>query len=80
MSVNEKMVKEAAKAILDNFHAPDDRHPSWWINPDEMARAALAVFEKAHGELCTRSLRRYRRIGDVYAGDIERDNSDREEG
>lgn len=42
------LIEEAAKAILDKFHAPDDRHPSWWINPDEMARAALAVFEKAH--------------------------------
>jgi hypothetical protein len=29
----------AAEVIIENFHAPDERHPSWWINPGEMARA-----------------------------------------
>jgi hypothetical protein len=37
---------EAVQAtILDHFHAPDDRHGSWWINPGEMARAVVPLIE-----------------------------------
>ena len=44
----EALIEKAAKAVLDNFHAPDDRHPSWWLNPKTVAEAVLAVFEEAH--------------------------------
>jgi hypothetical protein len=32
-----------ARVVLDHFHAPDDRHSSWWINTDEMVDAILAA-------------------------------------
>lgn len=36
--------REALKQIvLDNFHSADDKHPTWWINTDEMADAILAA-------------------------------------
>lgn len=31
--------------ILANCDPPDDRHASWWLNPDASAHAVLAVFE-----------------------------------
>lgn len=29
--------------VLEHFHGPDDRHASWWINTEEMARAVYPV-------------------------------------
>lgn len=28
-----------AQAVIEHFHGPDDRHGSWWLNPDELAEA-----------------------------------------
>ena len=30
-----------AAKILDNFNPPDDKHPSWWINPEASAQAII---------------------------------------
>lgn len=35
------LVEKIASAILDNFNPPDDRHSSWWINPEVSAVAVL---------------------------------------
>lgn len=48
MSDREQMIEKAAKAVLDNFNPPDERHSSWWLNPETVARAVFAVFEEAH--------------------------------
>ena len=37
------LIEAMAKAVLDNFHGPDNKHPSWHLNPETVARAALAV-------------------------------------
>jgi|GEM_PF-6241070 len=28
-----------AQAVIDNFHCPDDKHSSWWLNTDELRHA-----------------------------------------
>lgn len=38
-----KAVEAAAKAVLANFHAPDDLHPAWHLNPETVATAALSA-------------------------------------
>lgn len=37
----EEIVEKVAQAILDNFNPPDAGHPTWWINPEVTAIAAL---------------------------------------
>jgi hypothetical protein len=37
----EEMVLDLREPILANFHPPTDKHGSWHIRPDEMARAIL---------------------------------------
>lgn len=31
------------QAVLDNFHGPDDKHPSWWLRPSDVVDAVLAA-------------------------------------
>lgn len=33
----------AGQAILANFHAPDDKHSTWWINLPEISSAVIAA-------------------------------------
>lgn len=33
--------EQIAKAVLDNFHGPDERHSTWWLNPYVTADAIL---------------------------------------
>lgn len=35
------LVEQAARVCLEHFNPPDDKHATWWIRPDEMARAVL---------------------------------------
>lgn len=34
-------VGRVSAAILSNFNPPDDKHSTWWINPEVSARAAI---------------------------------------
>jgi hypothetical protein len=38
-----------AQAVIDNFHCPDDKHSSWWLNTDELRHAFVPILA-AHDE------------------------------
>ena len=38
-----------AQAVIDNFHCPDDKHSSWWLNADELRHAFVPILS-AHEE------------------------------
>jgi hypothetical protein len=50
----EEMVLDLREVILANFHPPTDKHGSWHIRPDQMARAVLDV---AGPRIAARALR-----------------------
>ncbi len=43
MTIPDEAVEAAAKAVLANFHGPDDHHSTWHLNPKTVARAALTA-------------------------------------
>lgn len=41
MTDHDNLRNRIAAKILDNFNPPDDKHPSWWINPEVSAQAII---------------------------------------
>ena len=41
MTDQDNLRNRIAAKILDNFNPPDDKHPSWWINPEASAQAII---------------------------------------
>ena len=44
MTDQDNLRNRIAAKILDNFNPPDDKHPSWWINPEASAQAIIDEF------------------------------------
>lgn len=40
-TVTPEQIEAGRRAVLENFNPPDDKHPTWWINPDVVIRAAV---------------------------------------
>lgn len=40
-TVTPEQIEAGRRAVLENFNPPDDKHSTWWINPDVVIRAAV---------------------------------------
>ena len=66
-----------AQAVIDNFHAPDERHGSWWLNTDELRHAFVPILS-AHDESVRAEEREriarniVRELGEGRAADLAR--------